>query len=82
MMCSPEPTKEKFEPTIISIKTIEITYLTRFTLLFVPRIQRYMWLTHVATWAYANNSGRNLDLNKIRFSYMHYILQYSSWIGF
>ena len=26
--------------------------------------------------------GRNLDLNKIRFSYLHYILQYSFWFGF
>jgi len=30
---------------------------------------------HVATWAQANDSGRNLDLNKIRFSHLHYILQ-------
>jgi len=24
----------------------------------------------------------NLDLNKIRFSHLHYILQYSFWFGF
>jgi len=30
----------------------------------------------------ANNSDRNWDLNKIRFPYLHYILQYSFWIGF
>ena len=29
------------------------------------------------TLAYVNNSGKNLDLNKIRFSYWNYILQYS-----
>ena len=28
------------------------------------------------------NSGRNLDLNKIRFPYLHYILQQSFWIGY
>jgi len=31
-----------------------------------------MWRNQVATWAYANNSGWNLDLNKIRFLYFHY----------
>jgi len=41
-----------------------------------------MWRNHVATWAQANNSGRNLDLNKIQFSYLHCILQYSFWFGF
>jgi len=41
------------------------------------RILRYMWRNHVDTWAQANNSGRNLDLNKIQFSHLHYILQYS-----
>jgi len=30
----------------------------------------------------ANNSGRNVYLNKIRFSYLHYILQYNFWVGF
>jgi len=33
-------------------------------------------------WTYANNSGRNLDWRKIRFSYLRYILQYNFWIGF
>jgi len=41
-----------------------------------------MWLNHVATWAYANHSDRNLDLNKIQFSYLHHILRYNFWIGF
>jgi len=34
-----------------------------------------MWRNHVATWAQANNSCRILDLNKIRFSHLHHILQ-------
>jgi len=71
----PEPTKERVEPTILSTIAIEITHLTRFALLLLLRILRYMWRNHVATWAQANNSGRNLDLNKIRFSHLHYILQ-------
>jgi len=70
-----EPTKERVEPTILSTIAIEITHLTRFALLLLLRIIRYMWRNHVATWAQANNSGRNLDLNKIRFSHLHYILQ-------
>ena len=41
-----------------------------------------MWYKHVATWAYTDNSDRNLDFNMIRFSYLHYILQYNFWIGF
>ena len=41
-----------------------------------------MWRNHVATWAQDNNSGRNLDLNKILFLYLHYIQQYSFWFGF
>jgi len=32
--------------------------------------------------ANANNSGINLDLNKIRLSYLHHNLQYSVWIEF
>jgi len=47
----PEPTKERLEPTILSIRAIEITHLTSFTLLFQLRIQRYVWRNHVATWA-------------------------------
>ena len=78
----PESTKESVEPTILSIITIEITHLTRFTLLLLLRIQRYIWRNHVASWAYTNTSDRNLELNKIRFSYVHYILQYNFWIGF
>jgi len=39
-------------------------------------------ISYVATWAYAKNSGRNLDLNTIWFSCLHYILQYNLWIGF
>jgi len=40
-----------------------------------------MWRNHVATWAQANNSGKNLDLNKIRFSRLHYIFQYKFRFG-
>jgi len=75
MLRHPEPTKQKVEPTILSTTAIEITHLTRFALLLLQRILRCMWLNHVATWVQANNSGRNLDLNKIRFSHLHYILQ-------
>jgi len=82
MLRRPEPTKETVEPIILSIIAIAITHLTRFTLLLLLRIQRCMWRNHVATWAKANNSGRNLDLNKIRFPYLQYILQHSFWIGF
>jgi len=47
----PEPTKETVEPMFLSIIAIAITHLTRFTLLLLLRIQRYMWRNHVATWA-------------------------------
>jgi len=67
---------------ILSIIAIEITHLTSFTLLVLLRIQRYMCRNHVATWSYANNSCRTLDLNRICFSHLHYILQYNLWIGF
>jgi len=30
-------------------------------------IQRYMRRNHVVTWSYANNSGRNLDFQKLGF---------------
>jgi len=46
-----EPTKETVEPMILSIIAIAITHLTRFTLLLLLRIQRYIWRNHVATWA-------------------------------
>jgi len=82
MLRRPEPTKDTVELMILSITVIAITHLTRFTLLLLLRIQRYMWRDHVATWAWGNNRGRNLDLNKIRFPYLHYILQYSFWIRF
>ena len=68
MLRCPEPTKERVEPKIHSTIAIEITHLTRFALLLLLRILRYMWRNHVTTWAQANNSGRNWDLNKIRFS--------------
>jgi len=75
MLSRPESTKEKVEPTILSTIAIEITRLTRFAL---PLLLRILLLRiHVATWAQANNSGRVLDLNKIRFSHLHYILQQS-----
>ena len=77
---SPEHTKERVEPTILSTTAIEIRQMTRFALLFLQRNQCYMWRNHVATWA--NISGRNFHWNKIRFSRLHYILQYSIWIGF
>ena len=50
MLRRPEPTKETVEPMILSIIAITITHLTRFTLLLLLRIQRYMWRNHVATW--------------------------------
>ena len=46
----PEPTKEIIEPTILSIITIEIIHLTRFTLLLLVRILRYMWQRDYATY--------------------------------
>jgi len=50
MLCRPETTKGRVEPTILSKITIEITHLTRFALLLLLQIQRYMRLYHVATW--------------------------------
>jgi len=82
MLHRPEPTPEIAELTILSITAIEVTHLTMFTILLLLRIERYMWRNHVATLAYANNSVRNLDLNKIRFSYLYYILQYNFLIAF
>jgi len=76
MLRRPEPTNEKVESTILSTIAIDITHLSRFALLLLLRILRYVWRNHVATWAQANNSGRNLDSNKIRFLHLHYILQY------
>jgi len=61
MLRRPEPNKERVEPTNLSTIAIDITHLTRFDLLLLL----------------PNNSGRNLDLNKIRFLHLHYILQYS-----
>jgi len=51
MLRRPEPSKETVEPSILGIIEIAITRLTRFTLLLLLRIQRYMWRNHVATWA-------------------------------
>ena len=42
MLCRPELNKERVEPTILSIIAIDITHLTRFALLLLLRIQRYM----------------------------------------
>ena len=50
MLHHPEPTKKRVEPTTLSIVAIEITHLTRFVLLLLLRILRYMWRNHVATW--------------------------------
>jgi len=63
MLRRPEPTKETVEPRTLSIIAIQIIRSTTFTLLLLLRIQRYMWRNHIDTWAYADNSGRNLDLN-------------------
>jgi len=82
MLHRPESTKERAKPTTLSIIVIEITHFTRFTLLLLLRIQRCMWCNNVTTWAHTDNGGRNLDLNRVRFSYLHYILQYNFWIGF
>jgi len=35
--------------------------LTRFTLLLLQLFQRHMWSNHGAAWAYANDSGMNVD---------------------
>jgi len=48
MLCHPEPTKETVKPMILSIIAIAITHLTRFTLLLLLQIQRYMWRNDVA----------------------------------
>jgi len=50
MLRRPEATKETVEPMILNIIAIEIAHLTRFSLLLLLRIQRYMWRNHVATW--------------------------------
>jgi len=60
-----ERTKVGVEPATLSLIAIEFTHSTRFTPMFLLRIQRYMWRNHVATWAWPNNSDRNVDLNKI-----------------
>jgi len=75
MLRRPQPTKERVKQTCLSTIAIGITHLIRFSLPWLLRILRYMWRNQVATWAQANNSGRNLDLNEIRFSHLHYILQ-------
>ena len=82
MLRSPEPIKERVEPRILSIRAIEINHLTWFTFLLLLRIQRYMWWYHVVTWAYANDSDRNLELNNVWVSCLHYILEYNYRIGF
>jgi len=38
LLCRPKPTKERVEPTILSIIAIEITLLTSFTFLLLLRI--------------------------------------------
>ena len=43
--------KERVKPTLLSIIATEITRLTRFPLLFLLQIQRYMWRNHITTWA-------------------------------
>ena len=56
MLRRPESSKEKVEATTLTIIAIKIRHLTRFALLWLLRIQRYMWRNHVATWAYASAS--------------------------
>jgi len=51
MLRRPESTKETVELMTLSIVAIAITHLTRFTLLLLLRIQRYMWRNHVGPWA-------------------------------
>jgi len=46
-----EPIKERVERMTLGIIANEIIHLTRFTLLLLLRIQRYMRRNHVATWA-------------------------------
>ena len=48
----PESTKERVEPTILSLIAVEIRHLTRFALLLQLRFLRYMCLNHVATWVW------------------------------
>jgi len=50
-LCVAQPTKEKVELTTLGTTKIEIPHLTRFTLILLLRIQRYMWRNHVTTWA-------------------------------
>ena len=51
MLRRPEPTKERVEPTILSIIAVEIRDLTMFALLLQLSFLRYMRRNHVATWA-------------------------------
>ena len=51
MLCRPQQTKERVEPTILSKIANDIRHLTRFALLFLIQILRYMWRIHVATCA-------------------------------
>jgi len=67
LRCLEQPKKESNRRSS-SIIAIAIANLTRFTLLLLLGILRYMWCNYVATWA-NNNSGKNLDLNKILFTY-------------
>jgi len=51
MLRRPDSNKERVKPKILTIIENEIAYLTRFALLLLLRILRYMWRNHVATWA-------------------------------
>jgi len=82
MLRRPEPTKERFERTNLGITAIQIIHSTRFTFLLLLRIQCCVWRNYVVTCDKNFNSDRNLDLTKIWFSDLHYILQYNFWIGF
>jgi len=82
MLRRPQPTKERVEPTILSVIAIDISHLTRFTFLLLIRIQRYLWRNHIITWANVISSDMNFDLNNIWVTCLHFISECNFWIGF
>jgi len=42
--------------------------------------ESFSWMDY--TWALHNNSDRYLDLDRILFSDLHWILKHKFWIGF
>ena len=67
MLRRPKPTKEGVEPTILSKIAIEITHLTRFAMLLLLRILRYMWRNHVTTWLKPGMWKRKLKAEAVLF---------------